>query len=72
MTHEGSVSHKMAAVNKAERGGVRERGMGVWRAAVRAAFPTRVQRVREKIRLETLTATRAVGKPRGDGEAQAP
>lgn len=60
----------MAAVNKAERGGVRERGMGVWRAAVRAAFPTHKQGW--KIRLETLTATGAVGKTKGVGEAQAP
>lgn len=50
----------MAAMKKAERGGVRERGMGVWRAAVRAAFPTRERGGRR--RLETLTAKRAVGK----------
>lgn len=48
------------AVNETEGGGVREGGMGVWRAAVWAAFPTHKQG--GKMRLESLTATRAVGK----------
>lgn len=67
---QGSVSHKMAAINKAERGGVREGGMGVWSAVVWAVFPTHKQG--GKMRLETLTPKRAVGKAKGVGEAQAP
>lgn len=80
VTHEvhratrGSVSHKMAAINMTEGGGVRGRGTGVWRAAVRAAFPTHRRGREERSyvwkplpRPERLEKREAVARPRRSG-----